>query len=103
MPQARPQKIGNWRVNLLVTTLLLSTIVGVSGGGFLAAQFIFNPEALSWLPGNKRSGAEHSAQTLKEIQSEAYKAGVFAGSPLYVSTYPGFQKGACFFDVGEAG
>jgi hypothetical protein len=92
MPQARPQKIGNWRVNLLVTTLLLSAIVGVGGGGFLAAQFIFNPEA-SWLPGNKLPGAEHSAQTLKEIQAEAYKAGVVAGSPLYVSTYPGFQKG----------
>ncbi len=94
MTQARPQKTGSWKVNLLVTTLLLSAIVGVGGGGFLAAQFIFNPSALSWLPGNKLSGAEHSAQTLKEIQAEAYKAGVFAGSPLYVSTYPGFQKGA---------
>jgi hypothetical protein len=93
MPQARPQKIGSWKVSLLVTTLLLSAIVGVSGGGFLAAQFIFNPEALNWLPGSKLLEA-HSAQTLKEIQAEAYKAGVFAGSPLYVSTYPGFQKGA---------
>lgn len=94
MIKARLQETGSWKVNLLVTTLLLSAIVGVSGGGFLAAQFIFNPSSLSWLPGNKSPGAEHSAQTLKEIQAEAYKAGVFAGSPLYVSTYPGFQKGA---------
>ena len=94
MTKARPQRTGSWKVNLLVTTLLLSAIVGVGGGGFLAAQFIFNPGALSWLPGNKPSEAEHSAQTLKEIQAEAYKAGVFTGSPLYVSTYPGFQKGA---------
>jgi hypothetical protein len=94
MNKARPQQTGNWKVNLLVTTLLLSAMVGVGGGGFLAAQFIFNPEALSWLPGNRLLGAGHSAQTLKEIQAEAYRAGVFVGSPLYVSTYPGFKKGA---------
>lgn len=94
MTKARPQKTGSWKVNLLVTTLLLSAVVGVGGGGFLAAQFIFNPTALSWLPGNKLPGGEHSAQTLKEIQAEAYKAGVFTGSPLYVSTYPGFRTGA---------
>lgn len=94
MTKARSQQIGSWKVNLLVTTLLLSAIVGVGGSSFLAAQFIFNPEALSWLPGNKLPGAEHSAQTLKEIQAEAYKTGVVPGSPLYVSTYPGFQKGA---------
>lgn len=94
MPQARPQQTGSWQTNLLVTTLLISAIVGVGGGGFLAAQFIFNPTAVSWLPGGKPPGAEHSAQTFKEIQAEAYKAGGVAGSPLYISTYPGFQKGA---------
>gem|GEM_PF-642392 len=94
MTKVRLQETGGWKVNLLVTTLLLSAIVGVGGGGFLAAQFIFNPEALSWLPGNKLLGAGHSVQTLKEIQAEAYKAGGFAGSPLYVSTYPGFKAGA---------
>lgn len=99
MPQARLHKarlhtVGSWKVNLLVTTLLLSALVGVGGGGFLAAQFIFNPTALSWLPGNKPPKAEHFAQTLKEIQAEAYRAGGVAGSALYVSTYPGFPKGA---------
>lgn len=92
--QARPQQTGGWKVNLLVTTLILSAIVGVGGSGFLAAQFIFNPGSLSWLPGNKLLGLGHPAQTLKEIQAEAYKAGGFASSPLYVSTYPGFKKGA---------
>jgi len=94
MPQARPQQTGSWQTNLLVTTLLLSAILGMGGGGFLAAQFIFNPTALSWLPGSKPPGAEPSAQTFKEIQAEAYKSGEVAGTPLYISTYPGFQKGA---------
>ena len=97
MTKARPPQTGSWKVNLLVTILLLSAMVGVGGGGFLAAQFIFNPEALSWLPGNKLLGSGRPAQTLKEIQAEAYKAGVFAGSPIYVSTYPGFKKG----DLGQ--
>lgn len=94
MTKVPPQQTGSWKVNLLVTTLILSAIVGVGGSGFLAAQFIFNPGSLSWIPGNKLLGLGHPAQTLKEIQAEAYKAGAFASSPLYVSTYPGFKKEA---------
>jgi hypothetical protein len=94
MPPVHPQPTRSWQINLLVTTLLISAVMGVSGGGFLAVQFILNPAALGWIPGSKPIAAEHSAQTFKEIQAEAYRAGVFAGTPLYISTYPGFQKGA---------
>jgi hypothetical protein len=93
MTDARPPKPGSWKVKLLVTSLILGSIAIVGSGGVIAALFIFNPAALSWMPGNK-AGVGHTAQTLKEIKAEAYKAGVFAGDPLYVSSYPGFAKDA---------
>jgi hypothetical protein len=93
LPMTRPKTPGNWKVNLLVTSLILGSIALIGGGGVIAALFIFNPAAVSWLPGNK-AGAGHVAQTLKEIKAEAHKAGLFAGEPLYVSSYPGFAKGA---------
>lgn len=90
MTEARPQKPGSWKVKLLITSLILGSIAIVGSGGVIAALFIFNPAALSWLPGS--TGAKHAAQTLKEIKAEAYKAGAFAGEPLYVSSYPGFPN-----------
>jgi hypothetical protein len=92
MTEARPPKTGSWKVRLLVTSLILGSIAIVGSGGVIAALFIFNPAALSWLPGSTK--VRHTAQTLKEIKAEAYKAGVFAGDPLYVSSYPGFDKNA---------
>jgi hypothetical protein len=93
MTEARPKTPGSWKVKLLITSLILGSIAVVGGGGVIAALFIFNPAAVNWLPGNK-AGSGHIAQTLKEIKAEAHKAGVFAGEPLYVSSYPGFAKGA---------
>jgi hypothetical protein len=93
-PMTQPRSPKSWKVPLLITTLLLGSMALVGGGGWLAAQYIFNPDSLNWLNRNKLAAVRDTAQTLKEIGAEAAKAKLSVGSPVYVSTYPGFEPGA---------
>jgi hypothetical protein len=90
-PMIRPPK--NWKVSLLIASLLLGAMALVGGGGWFAALYIFNPDLLPWFNSGKLAAVKNTAQTLKEINAEAAKAGKSAGSPVYVNTYPGFAKG----------
>lgn len=93
----------NWKVALLISTLILTAVGAVAGGGWLAVRLMLNPASVTWLsrflPDWSRF-ATRELQTLAEIQAEVQQTRQTAAAPLNFSTYPGLtSQQAGFYDL----